>query len=109
VGVVTSPQLKEVLLKFKIDIISGEISSITWFNGLILGLAANRGISGIGLYAEISDKSVPQPLAAKSIVKAFGRIEDVIVDTKPLDRQYEEVLDNLERRKGIAESRPGIG
>ena len=109
VGVVTSPQLKEVLLKFKIDIISGEISSITWFNGLILGLAANRGIGGIGLYAEISDKSVPQPLAAKSIVKAFGRIEDVIVDTKPLDRQYEEVLDNLERRKGIAESRPGIG
>ena len=52
---------------------------------------------------------MPQPLAAKSIVKAFGRIEDVIVDTKPLDRQYEEVLDNLERRKGIAESRPGIG
>jgi len=109
VGVVTTLQLKELLLKSKIDIISSEISTITWFNGLILGLAANRGIDGIGLYGEISDKSIPQPLAAKSILKAFGKIEDIIIDTKPLDRQYEEVLDSLDRRKGVTESRPGIG
>jgi hypothetical protein len=26
-----------------------------------------------------------------------------------LDSQYEEVLDSLDRRKGVTESRPGIG
>jgi proteasome assembly chaperone (PAC2) family protein len=109
VGVVTNVQLKELLLKTNIDIISREISAITWFNGLILGLAATRGIDGIGLYGEIPDKTIPQPLAAKSILKAFGKIEGIKIDTKPLDRQYEEVLDNLEKRKGITESGPGIG
>jgi hypothetical protein len=42
-------------------------------------------------------------------VKVFGRIEGMNIDIKPFDRQYEEVLDNLEKRKGINESRPGIG
>jgi uncharacterized protein len=109
VGVVTNARLRELLLKFNIDVIGNEISTITWFNGLILGLAINRNIDGIGFYGEISDKSTPQPLAAKSIIKAFGKLEEIMIDTKPLDRQYEDVLDNLEKRKGITDSRPGIG
>ena len=74
-----------------------------------MGLALSRNIDGVGFYGEISDKAVPQPLAAKSIIKAFAKLEGIKIDTKPLDRQYEEVLDNLEKRKGIADSRPGIG
>jgi uncharacterized protein len=109
VGVVTNQKLKDLLLKQNIDVIGREISTITWFNGLILGVAMRRGMDGIGFYGEISDKSVPQPLAAKSIIKAFARLEELKIDTKPLDRQYEDVLDNLEKRKGIADSRPGIG
>ncbi|HEY7110372.1 MAG TPA: PAC2 family protein [Nitrososphaeraceae archaeon] len=109
VGVVTNQKLKDLLLKSDIDVIGKEISTITWFNGLILGLAMSRKIDGIGFYGEISDKAVPQPLAAKSIIKAFARLEGLKIDTKPLDRQYEDVLDNLEKRKGNADSRPGIG
>ena len=109
VAVATTTTLRELLLKFKINVIGNEISTITWFNGLILGMAAERNIEAIGFYGEISNKSIPQPLAAKSIVKVFGRIEGMNIDIKPFDRQYEEVLDNLEKRKGINESRPGIG
>jgi uncharacterized protein len=109
VGVVTNQKLKELLVKSNIDVVGNEISTITWFNGLILGLAISRKIDGVGFYGEISDKAVPQPLAAKSIIKAFAKLEGIKIDTKPLDRQYEEVLDNLEKRKGIADSRPGIG
>ncbi len=109
VAVVTTAELKEVLLKFKIDVIGNEISTITWFNGLIMGIAIERNIEAIGFYGEISNKTIPQPLAAKSIVKVFGRIEGINIDLKPFDRQYEEVLDNIDKRKGINESRPGIG
>jgi proteasome assembly chaperone (PAC2) family protein len=100
VGVATKPQLKEILVSSGVDTLGSEFTTITWFNGLILGMASDRNIEAIGFYGEISDKSLPQPLAAKSIVKAFAKIEHLSVSTKPFDVQYEEVLDHIERNKG---------
>lgn len=100
VGVATKPQLREILVSSDVDTLGSEFTTITWFNGLILGMASDRNIEGIGFYGEISDKSLPQPLAAKSIVKAFAKIEHLSISTKPFDVQYEEVLDNIERNKG---------
>ena len=100
VGVATKPQLKEILVSSNVDTLGSEFTTITWFNGLILGMASDRNIEAIGFYGEISDKSLPQPLAAKSIVKAFAKIEHLSISTKPFDVQYEEVLDNIERNKG---------
>ena len=100
VGVATKPQLKEILVNSDVDTLGSEFTTITWFNGLILGMASDRNIEAIGFYGEISDKSLPQPLAAKSIVKAFAKIEHLSISTKPFDVQYEEVLDHIERNKG---------
>jgi uncharacterized protein len=100
VGVATKPQLREILVSSDVDTLGSEFTTITWFNGLILGMASDRNIEAIGFYGEISDKSLPQPLAAKSIVKAFAKIEHLSISTKPFDVQYEEVLDNIERNKG---------
>jgi len=75
VGVATKPQLREILVSSDVDTLGSEFTTITWFNGLILGMASDRNIEAIGFYGEISDKSLPQPLAAKSIVKAFAKIE----------------------------------
>jgi proteasome assembly chaperone (PAC2) family protein len=100
VGVATKPQLKEILVSADVDTLGSEFTTITWFNGLILGMASDRNIEAIGFYGEISDKSLPQPLAAKSIVKAFAKIEHLSISTKPFDVQYEEVLDHIERNKG---------
>ena len=100
VGVATKPQLKEILVSSDVDTLGSEFTTITWFNGLILGMASDRNIEAIGFYGEISDKSLPQPLAAKSIVKAFAKIEHLSISTKPVDVQYEEVLDHIERNKG---------
>ena len=82
------------------DTLGSEFTTITWFNGLILGIASDRNIEAIGFYGEISDKTL-QPLAAKSIVKAFSRIERLPISTKLFDAQYEEVLDDIERNKGM--------
>ena len=95
--------------KSEIEPIGTDVNSITWFNGLILGLAAERDIDAIGLFGEISETTVPQPLAAKSIVKAFAKMENITLDTKLLDEQYEEVLDRTQKDKEPSRFRPGIG
>ena len=64
-----------------------EINIMTWFNGLVLGLTADRNIDAIGLFGEISETPTPQPLAAKSILKAFTKIENIQLETKWLDKQ----------------------
>ncbi|HEY9399158.1 MAG TPA: PAC2 family protein [Nitrososphaeraceae archaeon] len=101
VGVTTKPKLREILDSSNVDTLGSEFTTITWFNGLILGIASDRNIEAVGFYGEISDKSLPQPLAAKSIVKAFAKIEHLSISTKPFDVQYEEVLDHIERNKGL--------
>lgn len=101
VGVTTKPELRKILESSNVDTLGSEFTTITWFNGLILGIASDRNIEAIGFYGEISDKTLPQPLAAKSIVKAFSRIERLPISTKLFDVQYEEVLDHIERNKGM--------
>ncbi len=98
-GVANKYELKKVLSKAGIDFIGSEITTITWFNGLILGLAGERGIDAIGLFGEIAETTVPQPLAAKSIISAFSKLERILVDTKPLDQQYESILEEIQKKK----------
>jgi hypothetical protein len=43
-------------------------------------------------------------LAAKSIIKAFGKMENIMLDTKALDEQYEGILEE----EKISRLRPGI-
>lgn len=108
-GVVNNPELKKVLTKAGIEQVGNEISTITWFNGIILGQAADRGIDAIGLFGEISETAVPQPLAAKSILAAFSRLENIEIDTKPLDQQYESILEEIQKKKEPSNFGPGIG
>lgn len=108
-GAVNNPRLKSVLAQAEIEPIGNEISTITWFNGLILGLAAEQNIDAVGLFGEISETTLPQPLAAKSILLALSKIEKIPIDTKLLDQQYESILDEVQKKKTPSEFRPGIG
>lgn len=108
-GVVNRPDLKKALSKAGIELVGNEITTITWFNGLILGLAAERGIDAIGLFGEIAETNVPQPLAAKTIISAFSKLENISIDTKPLDRHYESILEEIQSKKEPSKFGPGIG
>lgn len=108
-GVVNKPALKNVLDSAGIEPVGNEITSITWFNGIVLGLAAERDIDAIGLFGEISETTVPQPLAAKSILSAFSRLENIALDIKKLDRQYESILEEMQNKKEPTKFGPGIG
>lgn len=108
-GVVNRPELKKALSKAGIELVGNEITTITWFNGLILGLTAERGIDAIGLFGEIAETNVPQPLAAKTIISAFSKLESISIDTKPLDRHYESILEEIQSKKEPSKFGPGIG
>lgn len=108
-GVVNKPELKKVLSRAGIEFVGNEITSITWFNGLILGLAAEREIDAIGLFGEIAETTVQQPLAAKTIILAFSKLENISIDTKPLDRHYESILEEIQNKKEPQKFGSGIG
>jgi proteasome assembly chaperone (PAC2) family protein len=97
-GVVNKPVLKKVLDLAGIEPVGNEITSITWFNGIVLGLAAERDIDAIGLFGE-----------AKSILSAFSRLENIALDIKKLDRQYESILEEMQNKKEPTKFGPGIG
>lgn len=70
-GVSNNPELFRELDKLGIREIGSEISSITWFNGVILGVAKRRRIDAVGLYGELTNPDVPQPDASRVVLKAL--------------------------------------
>lgn len=70
-GVANMPHLLGELDRIGIREIGSEVSSITWFNGLILGVSLTRNIEGVGLYGELDNPQIEQPKAAKAVLKAI--------------------------------------
>jgi proteasome assembly chaperone (PAC2) family protein len=70
-GVSNNPVLFRELDKLGIREIGAEVSSITWFNGVILGVAKRRKIDALGLYGELIDPAIPQPDAARAVLRAL--------------------------------------
>lgn len=69
----TSIDLSERIQKLGFEPTPGS-SLITGFNGLILGMAKEAGLQGIGLYAEIDNPQVPQFRSAKSLLVALEKL-----------------------------------
>ena len=102
-GVGTDKNAIETLKSFELKPLSSEVKSITWFNGVILGIAKNRKIEGIGLFGEIQNAESPQYKAASNILKVLEKILKIKIDTNELD---DKVVDEpIETKK----DRPGIG
>ena len=64
-GVATTANSISTLKSFEINPLASEVKSITWFNGVILGIAKKRDIEGIGLFGEIQNTESPQYKAAR--------------------------------------------
>jgi hypothetical protein len=105
-GTVNNSNLLKEIERYNIGILGNEVNSITWFNGLILGIAARRNIEGIGLFGEIDDPNIPQHLAARSIVKVIARMINAEINTKELEIRKDVVSDEAEKsQKGFT---PGV-
>lgn len=76
---------------------------ISGLNGLLLGLAAHRGLSGTCFLATMPHYAVqtPNPKASRALVRVFARLLNTTIDTAELDREAEQ----LEHLLGEFESR----
>ena len=108
---------KETIVKLKnlgINIFDKEIEVITWFNGVILGVASEMKFKAIGLFGEITETNEKQPLAAKSVLKVFSILENIAINTDGFDLEYENQMLNRSKRNDTGretskKSGPGIG
>jgi len=108
---------REIVLKLKnlgINIFDKEIEVITWFNGVVLGVASEMKFKAIGLFGEITETNEKQPLAAKSVLKVFSILENISINTDGFDLEYENQMLNRSKkndtdRETPKKSGPGIG
>jgi proteasome assembly chaperone (PAC2) family protein len=102
-GVVTNEELLDILKSYDIKLLSNDVKSITWFNGLVLGIAKSRNIDGIGLFGEIYDAETPQHKATKNIVEKIAMILKIQINTDELQEKI------IEKPIELKKDGPGIG
>ena len=102
-GVATNTSSMDFLKSIDVKPLSSEVKSITWFNGVILGISKNKNIDGIGLFGEIIDTESPQYKAASNILKVIGKMLKIEIETKELDDKI------VEPPVEIKKEGPGIG
>jgi len=102
-GVGTNSSSMDLLKSNNVKPLASEVKSITWFNGVILGISKRKNIDGIGLFGEIVDAESPQYKAASNILKVIGKILKIEIGTKELDEKV------VERPSEMNKDGPGIG
>jgi proteasome assembly chaperone (PAC2) family protein len=102
-GVATNSTSMDLLKLNNVKPLSSEVKSITWFNGVILGITKGKNIDGIGLFGEIVDTELPQYKAASNILKVIEKILKIEIDTKELDDKV------VDQSVEIKKEGPGIG
>ncbi len=102
-GVATNSTSMDLLKSNNVKPLSAEVKSITWFNGIILGITKSKNIDGVGLFGEIVDAESPQYKAASNILKVIGKILKIEIETKELDDKV------LDQPVEIKKEGPGIG
>ena len=102
-GVATNSTSLDLLKSNDVKPLSAKVKSITWFNGVILGITKTKNIDGIGLFGEIIDTESPQYKAASNILKVIGKMLKIDIETKELDEKI------VEKPVEIKKEGPGIG
>ena len=100
-GVSTDEQLKKAFAGYGVEpLVSGRISGL---NGLLLGLAGSRGLSGACFLATMPHYAVqtPNPKASRALVRVFEQILNVTVDHTEIDTE----VDRVDRMLSEFESR----
>ena len=72
-GVVNRPEILDVLKKYNVTVLQGE-GQITGFNGLILGLAKERGMDAMCILGEIDNPNMIQPKTAEAVLQVLINI-----------------------------------
>lgn len=105
-GIYTDERLRGLLLKQDIRLLEGE-GAINGLNGILIGVAKNRGIEGICLMAEIKHTNIPQHFSSKVVLDKLASLLGICVDTSYLMKRAERfenmVRGRLSRKQGCKE------
>ena len=86
-GAVNNEQIADKISKFNMNVLEGE-GQIIGFNGLILGLANERGLNAMCILGEIDNPNVIQPMTAKAILHTLTKILGIpSLDMKELEEE----------------------
>lgn len=86
-GTASDVKLLKELEKFGIN--GMHTGSVTWMNGMLLGMAELRGLRGFFISGETSGQGA-DARAAKAIIETLSRILDLRIDVTKLDEKAEE-------------------
>ena len=98
-GVVTTPDMAPDLVKHGLQQ-KGNLH-ISGLNGLLLGVAKERGVEGLCLLGEVPTyvTKMPNPMAALAITRVLNTILDLDID---LDELGQHAAESMERMKQVA-------
>ncbi len=85
-GIVSGPKILEELKSYDLPLVEGE-GKITGLNGVLLGVAAEKGLEGLCLLGQIKYVDIPQPKTALNVLKYLTLILDVTIDFKGLEEE----------------------
>ncbi len=96
-GVATSQQLTEDLKRY--DLLQRGNLQIAGLNGLLLGVAKERGIEGICLLGEVPMYAtrIQNPMAALAIVEMLTKMLDIEIDTVELAQLASETKEKMKQ------------
>lgn len=96
-GVATSHQVAEDLKKY--DLVRRNNLQIAGLNGLLLGVAKERGIEGICLLGEVPTYAtrIQNPMAALAILKVLTKVLDIEIDMAELAQLASETKEGMKQ------------
>ena len=69
-------------------------------NGILIGVAKNRGIEGVCLMGEIRYANVPQHMSSKAVLEKLADILGLEIDTAPLERRARKIDASIRKSLG---------
>lgn len=98
-GVYTDERLKDELVRHGVSFIEGE-GAVNGLNGILIGVARNRGIEGVCLMAEIRYANVPQHLSSKAVLEKLAAILGLEIDTTQLEKRAKKIDASIRKSLG---------
>ena len=96
-GVCNDERLMEILLRHDVKPLEGE-GAVNGLNGILIGVAKQRGIEGICLLGEIRYANIPQHLSSKAVLEKLSAILGIEIDTSPLVERARRIDESIRRR-----------
>lgn len=95
-GVVNKPELLDFLRQKSVQPVKGD-GRIMGLNGLLIGIAQQRGLEGICLLSEIRYLDIPQPRSVQTVLNELTKILDIEMDTSDLEQQANDMEQKIEK------------